>query len=181
MSDAVAAGEVEAPERQTGVRLGGSQPAITQEMEVFDDEDEEEEEPERQAESPDPRDWDDRPLEPEELRRRMNLEPGEDTPVSMKLFEKYHAAMSTLTGGNDDKRHRIQDYLYGAYSSKDMAAWQLGRLYFWVGTSKEVIDETTGLEEWVPCNAALKEAPAVIKAHEEEAGQLDMFDEEEAA
>lgn len=167
MSDAVAAGEVKVPERKPRTDFGNGQPAIVEDIEVPPDD----------SESPDPRDWDDRPLEPEELRRRMNLEPGDNKPASPDLLKKYHAAMSTLTNRDDDARRRIQDYFYGAYSSKDMAAWQLGRLYLWIGTSKEVIDEATGLEEWVPCDAALKEAPAIIEAAHEKAARYGKEEE----
>lgn len=173
-SDAVAAGEVEVEEREPKEDFGNGQPPISEDIEV----------PPEPSESPDPRDWDDRPLEPEELRRRMNLQPGEDKPVTQRLFEKYHAAMGTLTGSDDDKRHPIQNYFYSVESSRELHPWQLGRLYLWVGTKKEIIQEANEekkeISEWVPNPHAAKEMSAVVRAHQKEAGQLDLFDEEKA-
>lgn len=183
MSDAVAAGEVEAPELRNGPSVGEAEPAIVEEIEVP---------PEsslsaiaQAGESPDPRDWDDRPLKPQELRRRMNLEPSKDGPVTDELFQKYHAAMSTLVVGDTNKRHRIQEYLFNAESSHDLQPWQLGRMYFWVGTRKEILQEANEEEgikeisEWVPNPHAIAEADAIVREHQKETGQLRIFEEED--
>lgn len=170
-SDAVATGEVEVKERKPKENFNNGQPVITEDIEASPE----------PSKSPDPRQWTDRPLEPEELRRRMNAQPGENRPVTQKFFKKYHAAMSTLTGGDDNKRQRIQSYLYDVESSSELVAWQCGRLYYWIGTRKEVIQEANNdqeeVSEWIPNPHTVKEMHAIIQAHQKEAGQLDLFNE----
>lgn len=148
-SDAVAAGEVSPPPTESYKPLP-ARPAIIEDIAPPTDN------------THDPRTWQDRPLDPEELRARINANPGEDIPPDNSLFRKYHAAMKAVTHGNTQKRHLLQQYLFGASSSKELTAWQMGRLYLWAGISK---DPETG--QWVPSPHAINELQAILETYQE--------------
>ena len=144
------------PVPEDGYTTGEPQKAIVQEIKVQ-------------------RQWPDRPLDAETVREYMNYRAakGGTNPPTIENFRRMHAALSTLIADDDD-RHLVQRYFFGVNSSKELNAGQVEALRAWPGIA---LDEETGA--WVPSGYSAQELRAVLKAARIEAGQTEMFDQEE--
>lgn len=81
-----------------------------------------------------------RPLPPEELRKYLKSRAQElNKPGKASAHQAKAVVMSVnaLTNGNDDKRHEIMTYLFGAKSAKDLTVAEASKLIEWSGCKKD--------------------------------------------